>query len=80
MKNFRFDANKYNLILIKKKIYVFLVMQHIQVISRQQMRVSSLEDAIFHDNQVRFIDAYVNVIGLAKFDFQVRTLKSEGRP
>ena len=55
-------------------------MQHMQVISRQQMRVSSLEDAPSYDNQVRFIDAFVYVIGLAKFDFELRTLKSEGRP
>lgn len=55
-------------------------MLHMQVISRQQMRVSSLEDGPSHDNQVRFIDAFVNVIGLAKFDFELRTLKSEGRP
>ncbi len=57
---------------------MFLVMQHIQGISRQQMRFSSLEDAISNDNQVRFIDDFVNVIRLAKFDFEFRTLKSEG--
>ena len=55
-------------------------MQHIQGISYQQMRVSSLEDAISLDNQVRFLDAFVNVIVLAKFNFELRTLKSEGRP
>jgi len=32
-------------------------MQHIQGISRQQMLISSLEDAISADNQVRFIDS-----------------------
>lgn len=58
---------------------MFLVIQHIQGISRQQMHLSSLERAPSYDNQVRFIDAFVNAIGLAKFDFELRTLKSQGR-
>lgn len=36
-------------------------MQHITGISRHHIRVSSLEDAIRPDNQVRFIDAFVEV-------------------
>lgn len=55
-------------------------MQHISGISRHQMRISSLEDAITSDNQVRFIDAFVSVIDLSKLGFTVRTLKKEGRP
>ncbi|MFV8360776.1 IS1182 family transposase [Flavobacterium sp. LS1P3] len=55
-------------------------MQHITGISRQQLRFSSLEDAIAPDNQVRFIDAFVEYIDLSKLDFAVKTLKTEGRP
>ena len=55
-------------------------MQHIIVICRQQMRFSSLEDTISPDNQVRFIDAFIEYIGLSKPDFAVKTLKTEGRP
>jgi transposase len=55
-------------------------MQHITGISRQQLRISSLEDAITSDNQLRFIDAFVEYIGLSKLDFAVKTLKAEGRP
>ena len=54
-------------------------MQHITGISRQQMRFSSLEDTISPDNQVRFIDAFVEYIDLSKLDFAVKTLKTEGR-
>jgi hypothetical protein len=39
-------------------------MQHIIGISRQQVRFSSLEDTISPDNQVRFIDAFVESIDL----------------
>ena len=55
-------------------------MQHIQGISRYQMRISSLEDAISPDNQVRFIDAFVSFVDLSKLGFEVKTLKKEGRP
>jgi hypothetical protein len=34
-------------------------MQHISGISRHQMRISSLEDAITADNQVRFIEVFI---------------------
>ena len=47
-------------------------MQHITGISRQQMRFSSLEDTISPDNQVRFIDAFVEYIDLSKLDFAVK--------
>lgn len=55
-------------------------MQHILGISRHQMRISSLEDAISPDNQVRFIDAFVSFVELSKLGFSVQTLKKEGRP
>jgi transposase len=55
-------------------------MQHIRGISRHQMRISSLEDAIARDNQVRFIDAFVTFVDLAKVGFAVQTIKKEGRP
>lgn len=55
-------------------------MQHITGISRHQMRISSLEDAIAPDNQVRFIDAFVTFVDLFKLGFAVQTLKKEGRP
>ena len=55
-------------------------MQHIQGISRHQMRFSSLEEAIACDNQVRFIDAFVAFLDLKKLGFAVTSIKSEGRP
>jgi transposase len=55
-------------------------MQHITGISRQQMRISSLEDAISPDNQVCFIDAFVENINLTNLGFAIKTLKTEGRP
>ncbi|WP_235832148.1 IS1182 family transposase [Flavobacterium ranwuense] len=55
-------------------------MQHITGISRHQMRFSSLEDTISPDNQVRFIDAFVELIDISKLDFAIKTLKTEGRP
>jgi transposase len=54
-------------------------MQHITGISRQQMRFSSLEDTISPDNQVRFIDVFVEYIDLSKLNFAVKTRKTEGR-
>lgn len=55
-------------------------MQHITGISRHQLHFSSLEDTISPDNQVRFIDAFVESLELSKLGFVVRTLKGEGRP
>jgi transposase len=55
-------------------------MQHITGISRQQMRFSSLENAIAPDNQVRFIDAFVAFLDLVKLGFTVNSIKAEGRP
>lgn len=55
-------------------------MQHITGTSRHQLRISSLEDTITADNQVRFIDAFVGIIDLTKLGFIGKTIKSEGRP
>lgn len=55
-------------------------MQHILGISRHQLRISSLEDTISPDNQVRFIDVFVSFVDLSKLGFSVQTLKKEGRP
>jgi hypothetical protein len=55
-------------------------MQHIQGISRQQLRMSSLEDTISQDNPVRFIEAFVENISIDKLGFTAQTIKSEGRP
>jgi transposase len=55
-------------------------MQHITGTARFQMRISSLEDAIDAQNQVRFIDAFVEAIDLEKLGFTIKTIKTEGRP
>jgi transposase len=55
-------------------------MQYIQGISRHQLQISSLEDAISADNPIRFIEAFVNHIDCEKLGFQPKVLKSEGRP
>ena len=60
--------------------FLYLAMQHIQGISRQQLQLESLEDKISVDNSVRFIDAFVGVIDMEKLGFTVQTIKSEGRP
>ena len=52
-------------------------MQHISGISRQQLRFSSLEDTISPDNQVRFIDAYVEYVDTSKLNFTLKTLKTK---
>ena len=55
-------------------------MQHIGGISREQIRFTSLDDYISHDNPVRFVDAFVQHLDLVKLGFKVQTLKKEGRP
>jgi hypothetical protein len=55
-------------------------MQHITGISRQQMRFSSLEDTKSPNNQVRLIDAFVELSDISKVDFALKALKTEGRP
>jgi|GEM_PF-4441627 len=44
--------------------FVFLNLQHITGIACLQMHISSLEDAIEPEYQVRFIDAFVEVLNL----------------
>jgi transposase len=44
------------------------------------MRFYSLEDTISPDNQVCFIDAFVELSDISKVDFAVKALKTEGRP
>ncbi|WP_235604496.1 transposase [Flavobacterium covae] len=65
---------------MKRSIFLFLTMQHIQGISRNQLHVSSLEDKITSENPVRFIDAFVEHIDFQKVGFTPVVLKSEGRP
>ena len=55
-------------------------MNHVTGIPRLQMQMSSLEDSIDQENPVRFIDAFVDQLDLLKIGFDVKTLKTEGRP
>ena len=41
------------------------------------MRISSLEDAISPENQVRFIDAFVSFVDLSKLGFEVKHSKKK---
>jgi len=56
---------------------VFLYMQHIIGIPRNQMQLTSLEDSISHDNPVRFIDAFVEHVSLYLVGFKVQTIEIE---
>jgi hypothetical protein len=47
---------------MKKTYFLFLYMQYIQGISRNQLQMGSLEDKITSDNPVRFIEAFVKTI------------------
>jgi ribonucleotide reductase beta subunit family protein with ferritin-like domain len=60
----------YKNICKKNKVFVNLVMQHIQGISRNQLQVVSLEETISQDNPVRFIDAFVHSIHLERIGFR----------
>jgi len=44
------------------------------------MRFLSLEDTLSPDNQVRFIDAFVEYVDLFKLNFALKKLKTEVRP
>jgi len=59
---------------------LYLKMQHILGIPRNQMFFSNLEENISPENPVRFIDAFVDHLSLADMGFIVKTIKSEGRP
>ena len=43
-------------------ISVFLIMEHIQGISRNQLQLASIEDKISSDNLVRCINVFVSLI------------------
>jgi transposase len=60
---------------VKRKI-----MQHISLKNRSQYEFTSLEDLVEKDNVVRFVDAFVDKLELAKLGFTLNTLKKEGRP
>ncbi|WP_072989781.1 hypothetical protein [Flavobacterium segetis] len=58
MKKFPFRSFKNSqIILVKGRKIVYLIIQHITGIPRNQMCSSSLEDTILPDNPVRFVDA-----------------------
>ncbi|CAD0009948.1 transposase [Flavobacterium chungangense] len=44
------------------------------------MCISSLEDAISADNQVRFVDAFVTFLDSEKLGFRSNSIESEGPP
>ena len=55
-------------------------MQHITGIPRNQMIITSLEDGISQENAIRFIEAFVENIDCKALGFELKTLKTEGRP
>ncbi|SHF79116.1 hypothetical protein SAMN05444396_101410 [Flavobacterium segetis] len=72
------------IILVKGRKVVYLIMQHITGIPRNQIyfyhEASGLEDIISSENPIRFIDAFVAASSLEALGFSVQTIKSEGRP
>jgi hypothetical protein len=60
----------------KARKVVYLVMQHITGIPRNQLFFSSLED-ILPENPVRFIDAFVEALSLQTLGFSVQTIKGK---
>ena len=61
--------------LIKGRKVVYLTMQHISGISRQQIQISSLEDKITTENPIRFIEAFVENISLQALGFTTQGSK-----
>ena len=55
-------------------------MEHIIPHNRNQIEFVSLDDLIEQDNQVRFIEDFVEKIDLTQLHFETKTIKSEGRP
>jgi transposase len=55
-------------------------MEYITPYNRSQMEFSSLDDLVEQDNQVRFIEAFVEKLDLTQLSFITKTIKSEGRP
>ncbi|TDE00655.1 hypothetical protein [Flavobacterium hiemivividum] len=81
MKKRPFISFKYNTqYKIKGRKVVYLMMQHITGIPRNQMVFSSLVDMVLPDNLVRFVDAFVETLSLQTLGFTIQTLKTEGRP
>ena len=67
MKKLPFNSFKNSqIILLKGRKVVYLIMQHITGIPRNQMCFSSLEDTISSENLIRFIDIFVEAIFLNK--------------
>jgi transposase len=48
--------------------------------NRFQLQMRSMEEYVDKDNPVRFIDAFVDQLELAKLGFIVSAVKIEGRP
>lgn len=55
-------------------------MEYITTSDRTQLEMVSLEELIEADNPVRFVDAFVDKLELGELGFQLKELKSEGRP
>ena len=55
-------------------------MQFIQGKNRNQTFFSTLDDQVMADNPVRLIDAFINMLDLAKIGFANTVHKSEGLP
>ena len=55
-------------------------MEHIHSADRHQVSMSSLDELIEGDNPVRFVDAFVNQLDLSQLSFNVKAIKTEGRP
>jgi transposase len=55
-------------------------MNYISGSNRAQLEFNCLEDLVDQDNQVRFIEAFVEKLDLKALQFEVKELKGEGRP
>jgi transposase len=55
-------------------------MAYIQPEDRFQVQMRSMDEFIGKDNDVRFIDAFVEHLELARLGFVVSTVKTDGRP
>lgn len=55
-------------------------MNYITGINRAQMEFSCLEEMVEQENQVRFLEAFVEKLDLKSQQFVVKELKVEGRP
>ncbi|TAE87316.1 MAG: transposase [Bacteroidetes bacterium] len=55
-------------------------MNYITGSNRSQMEFSCLEELVEQENQVRFLEAFVEKLDLQVLQFEVKELKGEGRP